>query len=171
MPLRGPPHRLASPALQPRCLRSGQLASGPPARKFLTSAAQYYQTVGERFVAERTAQASVNAVVPQDSQRLVWIERHVTVVLIAAPPKAGSFAAEHRDRAVEAVRFGPRKTRCDGPVVLHFGVNLAEVQPVLVTLSHQVDRQQPTGLHRARQFAKCLRDISTRVQVVQHVAG
>jgi hypothetical protein len=34
-----------------------------------TDAAQYYQAVGERLVAERTAQASINAVVLQDPQR------------------------------------------------------------------------------------------------------
>jgi hypothetical protein len=66
-----------------------------------TDAAQHYQAVGERLVPERTAQASGNAVVLQDPQRLVRIERHIAVVLVAAPPKAGSFAAEHRDRAVE----------------------------------------------------------------------
>src|ERR1700730_6436803 len=74
-----------------------------------TDAAQHYQAVGERLVPERTARASGNAVVLQDPQRLVRIERHIAVVLVAAPPKAGSFAAEHRDRAVEAVWFGPRK--------------------------------------------------------------
>jgi hypothetical protein len=35
------------------------------------------------------------------------------VVLLAAPPQTGSFAAEHRDRPAEAARFGPRKTCYD----------------------------------------------------------